>query len=118
MTSKQVNDRNIEQSYINDPNQLFKILEHQDNVVQKAHIVFIKYDFPQIEQVINKINRKGLLVITENENVIYKGSMINFVKTDEKIRFDINLDNLEQEEIKIRSSLVRLARFVIRSKED
>jgi hypothetical protein len=54
-----------------------------------------------------------VLIVTESENAISRGSMINFIAADNKVRFDVALPTAEREKLKISSRLLTVARRVV-----
>lgn len=52
------------------------------------------------------------VTISDIPDFVLRGGMIGFVTDKNKVRFDIHLDSIEKEKIKIRSQLLELARQV------
>lgn len=55
------------------------------------------------------------VTISDIPDFVLHGGMIGFVTESKKIRFDINLDTVKKQKIKIRSQLLELARKIIKS---
>jgi hypothetical protein len=53
--------------------------------------------------------------VTDSDNAISQGSMINFVAEGQRVRFDIALASAEHGQLKISSRLLAVARRVITS---
>jgi hypothetical protein len=54
-----------------------------------------------------------VLTVGEQENFLENGGNINFLRIAGKIRFEINLDSVKDNNLKIRSKLLKLAKRVI-----
>ena len=74
------------------------------------HIIFISakqsHKLPEIQ---NLLENKPVLIITEKKKMAIKGSGINFVILDNKVRFEINYSSLKKRGIKVNSNLLKLA---------
>ncbi len=51
---------------------------------------------------------KGTLIITETPGAITKGSVINFVIVDDKLKFEISQDNADNKGLKVNSALLSM----------
>jgi hypothetical protein len=62
-------------------------------------------------------NAKGqsVLTVTESDDALSHGSMINFVFVDDKVRFDVALPQAERGALKISARLLAVARKVLTS---
>jgi hypothetical protein len=63
--------------------------------------------------VIAAANANGVLTVTETEEAFALGSVINFVIVQDKVRFDIALQQAESANLKISSRLLAVARKVV-----
>ena len=63
-------------------------------------------DLPQITE---KLAGKNVLLITESERALKKGSMINFILVEGKIKFEIAEETMKGQKFKISDELRRLA---------
>jgi hypothetical protein len=57
-------------------------------------------------------NARGILTITESEDGLEQGSIINLVVSEGRVRFDVGLDAAERAGIKLSSRLLAVARVV------
>lgn len=55
-----------------------------------------------------KLNNKNSLIITEDNNAISNGSIINFVIVDNKLKFEVSAENAQKNGLKLSSSLLSL----------
>lgn len=67
---------------------------------------------PMIEQAA----ARSILVVTETEGALARGSVINFRLLDERVRFDISLDSADKAGLRVSSQLLVLAASVIKEK--
>jgi len=82
----------------------------------RLHILFIgQSDAPRLADTLAAAKGQALLIVTESDNAISQGSMINFVADDQRVRFDIALASAERGQLKISSRLLAVARRVITS---
>ena len=58
---------------------------------------------------------QSALTVTESEDGLRRGSMINFVIVSDKVRFDVALSPAEASRLKISSRLLAVARKVVTS---
>ncbi len=82
----------------------------------RLHMLFIgQSDAPRLADTLAAAKGQALLIVTESDNAISQGSMINFVADDQRVRFDIALASAERGQLKISSRLLAVARRVITS---
>jgi hypothetical protein len=55
---------------------------------------------------------RGILVISESDDALAQGSMINFIVVDGRVRFEVALDSAERAGLKLSSRLLAVAHFV------
>jgi hypothetical protein len=80
--------------------------------VEGCHILFVSESEKKNLPVIFKQTRNsGILTVGDTENFTQQGGMINFVLEDNKVRFEINVAAALQENLKISSQLLKLARI-------
>lgn len=77
-----------------------------------VHLLFV--GGRDAEQVARTVRQAGaaLLVVTECENGLPKGSAINFRLVDERVRFDVVLDAAERHGVRLSSRLLTVANRV------
>jgi hypothetical protein len=61
-------------------------------------------------------NASGVLLVTESPNALAAGSVINFRKADDRLRFEISLDAADQAGFKLSSQLLALALTVVKER--
>lgn len=73
-------------------------------------LLFVEQSFDKdMPQIVEKLAGKNVLLITEAERAVKKGSMVNFLMVDGKIKFEISEDNMKAQKFKISDELRRLA---------
>jgi hypothetical protein len=78
------------------------------------HVLFIgQSEAPRLGEILAAAKGHSLLIVTETENALSQGSMINFVAVDDKVRFDVALAQAERGQLKISARLLAVARKVI-----
>ena len=65
---------------------------------------------------IEQASARSVLVVTESDDALSRGSVINFRLVDERVRFDISLESAEKSGLRVSSQLLSLAASVIREK--
>lgn len=77
-----------------------------------VHVLFIVGN-TAVEDAIAHYNNRAALIITESNRRMPKGSMINLINRDNKIRFELNLIEAKESNLRIASQLANLAEKVI-----
>ena len=78
------------------------------------HILFVsRTEEARMADALAAARGSATLVVTESNNAIPPGSMINFVLVDDKVRFDIALPPAQQGHLKISARLLGVARKVL-----
>jgi hypothetical protein len=82
----------------------------------RLHMLFVgQADAPHLAETLAAAKGQALLTVTDSDNAISQGSMINFVAEGQRVRFDIALASAEHGQLKISSRLLAVARRVITS---
>lgn len=82
-----------------------------------CHILFITAsERKRASQFIEGLLGQPVLTVGETEQFAQSGGLVNFFIEDNKVRFEINVDNAERSRIKISAKLLSLARVVRDSK--
>jgi hypothetical protein len=71
-----------------------------------------------INEVIDLVKDQGILTVSDTQEFLDAGGIVNFIIEDNKVRFDINLTASEKAGLKIRSQLLRLAKKVVKDGAD
>jgi hypothetical protein len=78
------------------------------------HIVFVsRSESARLAEVVAAVRGQPVLVVSESDEGLEKGSMINFVLVEDKLRFDVSVGLAERGNIRISSRLLAVARKVV-----
>ena len=90
------------------------------NALKVCHVLmFYNCDSVRVQnpaQILKALKNSPVLTVGEIEGFLMSGGIINFVKEDEKVRFEINNTAAKKAKLTIRSKLLRLAKKVIDEK--
>jgi hypothetical protein len=85
-----------------------KLSESPD--VGDVHVLFIaKNNSKDLNAIINSIEFEPILVITEDDNSLNKGSIINFLIIDNSLKFELNIKEAKNRQLIVGSRLKDLA---------
>ena len=80
------------------------------------HLLFVgQSETGRLAEILGTARGQPLLVVTETEDALTRGSMINFITVDDKVRFDVALPQAERGQLRISARLLAVARKVITS---
>jgi hypothetical protein len=82
--------------------------------VERCHILFLARDVshPQQQAVIERLRSLPVLLVGESEGFASRGGCVNFYIESNKIRFEINLEAVKQQQLRISAKLLALAKIV------
>ncbi|GCC53462.1 DUF4154 domain-containing protein [Chryseotalea sanaruensis] len=80
--------------------------------VPSCHIVIFTGN-AQAESLINTVNAKPILLVTNTEGLLEKGSDLNFIKKGDKLSYQLNASALQEKKIKVASSFSAMAEKII-----
>ena len=87
-------------------------------IIASCDVLFIcESEHRYVEELLGLASGHSILIISDLPEFVENGGMIGFVKDKNKIRFEINLDAVQKENIKIRSQLLTLAKKVHETKK-
>jgi len=120
ITKKQVKGRHGQISRFESLEKLKKSGETDKSTIEslrKCHLLFIcSSEKEHMTDIINYVDKHGVLTVSEMPNMLKSGGMINFVLEENKVGFEVNLAAAKNNNLKIRSQLLRLAKRVIEEK--
>jgi|SRR6185436_2901730 len=97
--NKKVKERDLEIREANDASE-----------AEKCDVFFIPRNESSVFKYLNEqLQGKGVLIVTEEKGMAQKGSSINIIEVDDKIRFELNENSVKQAGLKISSQLLTLA---------
>jgi hypothetical protein len=81
----------------------------------ECHLVFISASSRQhAKDVAALLSRRPVLVVGESDGFLEAGGSVNFIMQDNKVCFEISLDNADRADLKIAAQLLRLAKRVVK----
>jgi hypothetical protein len=95
------------------------IANGQMEPLKRCHLLFICLSEKKtVNEIIDLVKDQGVLTVSDTQEFLDAGGIVNFVIEDNKVRFDINLTASEKAGLKIRSQLLRLAKKVVKDGVD
>ncbi|MCE3261856.1 MAG: hypothetical protein K0R43_935 [Pseudoduganella sp.] len=76
------------------------------------HLLFVGADAAQPVQALRAAEQNGTVTVTELENGLQSGSVINFRVVDERVRFEVSLPAAERSNVRLSSRLLSVAYHV------
>lgn len=81
--------------------------------ISGCHLLFIPAsEKGRIRSLLKKVDGLPVLTVSETEDFILQGGIINFTITDNKVRFEINPDAAKRLDLQISAQLLKLAQIV------
>jgi hypothetical protein len=78
-----------------------------------VHVLFIgKAESARLNQLAQGAQPRSILTVTESDGALARGSVINFVVADRRVRFEISLESAEKSKLKLSSRLLAVAQQV------
>lgn len=78
-----------------------------------CQILFISEDAGKnLKKIADRTANEPILLVSETEGMAQKGSCINFVIVADRLKLEINQNNIEQRELSIASELLQLGKIV------
>lgn len=82
--------------------------------LEGLHVLFVgRAEAARLPEILLAAKADSVLVVTESEDALSQGSVINFVAVGNKIRFDVALAQAERRRLRISSRLLGVARRVL-----
>ena len=86
---------------------------HESDSTAGVHLLFVGgTDGARVRTILKAAQPGPLLVVSEAEDGLQQGSVINFRLVDERVRFDVSLDAAEKNSVKLSSRLLTVANHV------
>ena len=113
---------------LNDKNNFFKKIYHNKKIhgknikidyidtidkLNKSDILYISdKDSKILDDILKKVENKNILLVSDIRGFAERGGILQIYFVSQKIKLRINLDNAKKENLKIKSSLLRVADVV------
>lgn len=79
-----------------------------------VHMLFVgKAEAARLAQLVQAAQTRSILTVTESEEALRQGSVINFIVAEQRVRFAISLDSAEKSGLKLSSRLLAVAQQVV-----
>lgn len=83
------------------------------NGLPHCHILFISAsEGDRLAEILKLIRKRDILTVADMKGFARAGGIINLVRKNETIQFEINLDAVERTDLKISSQLLKLAEII------
>ena len=83
--------------------------------IKACHILFISTSEKQrLRQILESVQDQNVVTVSEMEGFARHGGIINLIIEDQRVRFEVNLDAAEQNQLKISSRVLKLAKVVLK----
>ena len=80
--------------------------------IEHCNILFISESFPYpLRSVMSRVDA-GMVTVTEKPGYASLGADFNFVIVNDKLKFEVNIDAINQSQVKVSSQLLKLAIIV------
>jgi hypothetical protein len=107
----------IENKLIDNRKVSIQRLDFDNKMLRNADIIYVpsskRIKAEQIRALSESLAGFPVLIITENEGLLKRGSMINLIVVDDKLRFEVNKSLIQSRGLKVSSELLRLASQVL-----
>jgi len=81
-----------------------------DELKESQIVYFSSNKYKLIPEVQNKFNNINILYVTEMNGALKNGSCINFYMEEDKLKFEINQENIKNQKLRITLSLITSAK--------
>jgi hypothetical protein len=90
----------------------------QIEAIRKSHLLYIcPSEKKHIKELLELVKGYGVLTVADTEGFLESGGIINLLKEDNKVNFEINITAAKQAGFQVRSKLLRLAKRVYEPKD-
>lgn len=87
-----------------------------DTNMEEASIIYLSDGASnQLSQLLKATDGKPVMIIAEREGLHKKGAAMSFIVINNKLKFDINMKELEKRNLKISAQLTTLANDIMKS---
>lgn len=88
---------------------------HEGEAPTGVHLLFVGgSDSAKVKAALKAAQPAPMLLVSEAENGLQMGSVINFKVVDERVRFDVSLEAAERNSVKLSSRLLTVANQVVK----
>lgn len=78
--------------------------------VEKCHVLFVaQSELALLPAIYKHIDKQGTLLITEYPDALEDGAVVNFLRVDNTVKYEISVVNARKHKLEVGSTLVQLA---------
>jgi predicted transcriptional regulator len=78
--------------------------------IQTTQILYVsKSHSAKLQKILEQMDDKGILIVTEDKGMAAKGSCINIIQKDETLKFELNDVSIKKQGLKVSNQLYKLA---------
>ncbi len=78
--------------------------------VERCHILFVaQSELSLLPAILKKMEKEPTLLVTEYPDALEDGSVVNFVRVDNTLKYEISVANAKKHKLEVGSTLVQLA---------
>lgn len=78
--------------------------------IQTTQILYVsRSQSAKLQKILEQMDDKGILIITEEKGMAAKGSCINIIQKDETLKFELNDVSIKKQGLKVSNQLYNLA---------
>lgn len=78
--------------------------------VEKCHILFVSQsELTLLPAIYKHLDKQSTLLVTEYPDALEDGSVVNFVRVDNTVKYEISIPNARKHKLEVGSTLVQLA---------
>ena len=88
----------------------------EGDTLRGVHVLFVGRADPNPRQALRAAQQAGALGVTEIERGLEAGSAINFVVSEDRVGFEVNVEATERSGLRISSRMLQVARRVVPSR--
>lgn len=78
-----------------------------------CHILIVgRSEAPRMEQLVRRIGTRPILTLGDFAGFAEQGGVVNFIKVDGRIRFEVNLEAADKQRLRVSARLLQVSRVV------
>ena len=78
--------------------------------MEQCHILFVgQSDLNLLPEIYKKLNGRPVMIVTEYPDALEDGSVVNFVKVDNTLKYELSVSNAHKHKLEVGGTLKQLA---------
>jgi hypothetical protein len=83
------------------------------DAIADAHMLFVgRAEIARLPQIVRQTRARSIVILTDAPGTLNQGSMINFMLVEQRVKFEISLEEAERRGLKLSSRLLAVAHNV------